>query len=189
MFIQSDAPYNEYCLIMCLVPFVVNCITEIQFIAYMQLLKNRLELINNFFGQFRDSMYGGKLNAAKSSPLVHPASVNKIFTVDKGDKLKKILTQRNVVIGRNNERIMKAANGILIENSGKTVGKQWTDNLQLNRELFTAKIMQLQIIYNKMEKFLMQIRSGYSIQIITVFTVKFSIVTSMLYACCMILIK
>ncbi|XP_037033185.1 putative gustatory receptor 28b [Bradysia coprophila] len=182
MFIQSYAPFNEYCLTICLVPFVVTCITEIQFIAYMQLLKNRLELINNFFGQFRgDAGKSAKTNIRKSpdpSPLT-----TKIFTVNKvGDKLKILSSQKNGFNGL-------GTNVIIMENCGKTVGKQWTDNLQLNRKLFTEKIMKLQIIYNKMEKFLVQIRSGYSIQIITVFTVKFSIITSMLYACCMILIK
>lgn len=181
MFIQSDKPYNEYCIIMCLVPFIVNCITEIQFIAYMQLLKNRLELINNFFGQFREN--AGKCVPTKIAKTVDSTSANKIFTVTMAsEKLKIFSSQKNIANGLNGF-------GANVIHGGKTVGKQWTDELQLNRKLFTERIMKLQIIYNKMEKFLMQIRSGYSIQIITVFTVKFSIVTSMLYACCMVLIK
>ncbi len=184
MFIQSDAPYNEYCIIMCLVPFIVNCITEIQFIAYMQLLQNRLKLINNFLGQFRDAGKSPKTNNNKAD---WQASANKIFTVKEAWDRIKISSTRGKIQKNINDEI----NGFVatVMEKRKIVGKQWTDNLQLNNKLFTEKIMSLQIIYNNMEKFLMLIRSGYSIQIITIFTMKFSIITSMLYACCMILIK
>lgn len=189
MFIQSSMPYNQYCIIMCLVPYIVNCITEIQFIAYMQLLKNRLKLINNFLGQFRESAY---VNAEKctmrnfnipSRPVVNKSSTIREIR----DKIKiKIPSSRGKIQKNINELHGFVAN--VIENR-KIVDKQWTENIQLNNKLFTEKIMKLQIIYKNMEKFLMLIRSGYSVQIITIFTVKFSIITSMLYACCMILIK
>lgn len=176
---------------MCLVPYIVNCITEIQFIAYMQLLKNRLKLINNFLGQFRESVYG---NAAEKCEkrnvnvnMSEWQAVNKIFTVKEvWDKIK--IPSSNGKIPKN----VFESNGFVasvIEKRNKIVGKQWTDNLQLNNKVFTEKIMKLQMIYNNMEKFMMFIRSGYSIQIVTIFTVKFSILTSMLYACCMVLIK
>lgn len=187
MFIQSSMPYNQYCIIMCLVPYIVNCITEIQFIAYMELLKNRLKLINNFLGQFHESAYVNAESCPKRN-FNKPAweVVNKSFTIKEiRDKIK-IPSSRGKIQKNINEMHGFVAN--VIENR-KIVGKQWTENLQLNNKLFTEKIMKLQIIYKNMEKFLMFIRSGYSVQIITIFTVKFSIITSMLYACCMILIK
>lgn len=86
MFIQADAPYNEYCIIMCLVPFIVTCITEIQFIAYMQLLTNRLKLINDFLGQFRDGAYGNatkhaKMNINKHTDWQQGSADNKTFNL------------------------------------------------------------------------------------------------------------
>lgn len=174
---------------MCLVPYIVNCITEIQFIAYTQLLKNRLKLINNFLGQFRASVYVNAEKYPKSNVNVPEwRAVNKLFTVKEAWRKFKMSTssgkKENNVLHLN----VHGTVGSVIEKR-KIVCKQWSDNLQLNSKLFTEKIMKLQIIYNNMEKYSMLIRSAYSVQIITIFTVKFSILTSMLYACCMILIK
>lgn len=187
MFIQESMPYNQYCIIMCLVPYIVNCITEIQFIAYMQLLGNRLKLINNFLSHFRTSTnFNTEKRPMGNFNILPWQGANEIFTVKElRDKIK---------FPSSSGKAQKNANELhgfvvnVIENR-KIVGKHWTDNLQLNNKLFTEKIMKLQIIYKNMEKFLMLIRSAYSVQIITIFTVKFSIITSMLYACCMILIK
>lgn len=174
---------------MCLVPYIVNCITEIQFIAYMQLLKNRLKLINDFFGQFRENTKETtKKCPNKNLNMSETQAINKMFLVKEiRDKIK-IPSSTGMIQKNINEIKLHGFVTHIIENR-KMEGKQWTDNIQLNNKLFTEKIMKLQKIYTHMEKFLMLIRSGYSIQIITIFTVKFSIITSMLYACCMILIR
>lgn len=172
---------------MCLVPYIVNCITEIQFIAYMQLLKNRLKLINDFFGQFRHSE-DTKTHPNKNINVTGQA-VNKMFLVKEiRDKINMPTSSGRKIQKNVNEIKLHGFIGNIMKNR-KIEGMKWMDNIQLNNKLFTEKIMKLQQIYSDMEKFLMLIRTGYSVQIITIFTVKFSIITSMLYACCMILIK
>lgn len=174
---------------MCLVPYIVNCITEIQFIAYMQLLKNRLKLINDFFAQFRENMSEDANNYPhKNLNMTECQTVNKMFLVKEiRDKIKIPSSSEKIQKNINEMKLHGFVDNIIEKR--KTEGKQWTDNIQLNNKLFSEKIMKLQRIYTNMEKFLMLIRSGYSIQVITILVCKFSIITSMLYACCMILIK
>lgn len=174
---------------MCLVPYTVNCITEVQFIAYMQLLKNRLKLINDFFGQFRQTeLHYTKTYPNKNTIMAESQATNKIFLVKEFRGKIKMPTS----IGKIQKNINEIKLHGFVENIMKNrnvEGMKWMDNIHQNNKLFTEKIMKLQQIYSDMEKFLMLIRTGYSVQIITIFTVKFSIITSMLYACCMILIR
>lgn len=170
-------------MIMCLVPYTVTCITEIQFIAYMHLLKNRLKFINDFFVQFRRR----ENLKSKNFNMKECQAVNEMFLVREiRDKIKirpsSDEKQKNI-----NKVKLQAFVESIIE-SRKLGSKQLTDNVLING-LLNEKIMKMQTIYTDLEKFLMLIRSAYCVQVITIFTMKFSILTSMLYACCMILIK
>lgn len=56
MFISDTPLFSENCLIMCYVPMYISMMTELQFISYLQLLKDRFIAINKLITMNRNEL-------------------------------------------------------------------------------------------------------------------------------------
>lgn len=186
MFTQSTSPFIQNCLTMCLVPMTIICITELQFCAYLQILRYRISLINNILKlcaennrdqKGKRSQIKTKWNLHKGNKLVH----------SKVDECNTVLTTNVETRIYSNIKMMVVVGcrvALCIYNSNSKNPLSIKDGIKLPRIISIAHV-----IYHKLNDFGRLINYSYGIQLVVILTIKFTTLTSLLYFCGMFIIK
>lgn len=107
MYIRDIIPFSDNCVFMCLIPMYINCITEIMFIGYMNLLRLRIiklrKTIDNLKANYNSSnltndekifyiseMFNNQRSSRKAK--IYPKSTN----ILEDDMLSNILTIQKI---------------------------------------------------------------------------------------------
>lgn len=79
MFIRA-ASYSEYCLIMCFGPMIVNALTEMLFISYLSLIRNRLAKMNSLIDEMKGDI-GNKFKIDEKNFIISEfyQKINKVM--------------------------------------------------------------------------------------------------------------
>lgn len=194
--------------------------TEIQFMAYLQLVRNRLKLLNIVL------MYFSDIEENQSHQHHTPSNVettnrkstmwncpnHTLITLDSNTLSRKICPSPYLPHNRLKlQKIPQAPHNITNDVGVEAWKIQLTENksfpnlvkmltskqciVTLNEDNkfcttdFTDNIIQIQTIYTKLEKVSIVLNSAYGVQITTILIMKFTTLTSLLYFCCMIIIK
>lgn len=172
--------------------FVTGTI-EIQFMAYLQLLRNRLKLLNLILlnqktlmktnMKFNSKLLLDEISVYESNGMATLQSVSKsTHSIDSSSNIDGCKTNPN-----------KFDWTELMKVKLFTVKKQICENYSENQKYFRTNnldnVIQIQCIYTKLEKVSILINLAYGGQVIIILIVKFATLTSLLYFCCMIIIK
>lgn len=175
--------------------------TEIQFLAYLQLIRNRLKLLNKLFKNFQQVIKNRKVENSNNDEMKHNIEsgydINQQFYINELSTFKrKIINEHTLLQSRNpNSAIQKPKTPkVYFKNVAKTVAARNKVNDLLNVTFYrsidyTDYIIRIQHIYSKLEKVALLINSSYGVQIVFILIIKFTTLTSLLYFCCMILLK
>lgn len=185
-----------------LVPSYVTATTEIQFMAYLRLIRIRLKLLNRILVEYRPMKRVKKLSAIEEVLLGDEIDSQRfmdgigVYAFRGKSKLQftapDIIKTSKRVPSRTKRWQQLATNTMnwLIKflvkpkfaNSGKIYGS--ATNLFSDAE----NVAKLHEAYANLEKAAILINSAYSMQLITILIVKFTTLTSLLYFCCMMII-
>lgn len=192
--------------------FVIGT-TEIQFLAYLQLIRNRLQLLNILFKNFRKVVKNRKIegnrnqevtnsNKADAFQYYHGKISSQLFANELQTFKRKIIIEDFKQMDTNLVRIIQKPPPSLVSSKPKLsfrrVVKMVTTKNKVQDVLneafyrnidYTDYIIRTQHIYSKLEKVAMLINSSYGLQIVIILVLKFTTLTSLLYFCCMILLK
>lgn len=192
--------------------FVVG-ITELQFIAYLQLIRYRLKMINFVLRNFREltneknsPSHSFQMNMGASGTPEETFFMKEISASFKQKRSLKLVKRNNSVrpmkqkdqkelpdarevpkvgLSRNGKLLLNAVRAIAImkpmEHIFKPTHFRNADN--------SATLMKIQQIYTRAERVAILINAAYGIQLIIILVIKFTTLTSLMYVCCMILIK
>lgn len=177
------------------VPLFVVGITEVQFIAYQQLIHHRLHFVNKLLKDFEKSK-GSNENRHNNVKTVHkPENINSYllghFSNNKVDIFK--IPDINCI-----RSDLKFGMKIHCQLKSQLEYPNWfhrylnmkiqkDQHLMLNHP--SDYIIQIQYIYSKLERTANILISSYSPHLIIILIMKFSTLTSLLYYCCMVIIK
>lgn len=196
---------------------IVTGITEIQFIAYLQLIRNRLKIINDVLMNFKEIIKRQNYNNTQKAENRNEEINMKYFSMNKIDKAidaslnkpdvwykskinekwaKKSETDinQNAIIETSiANQVVKENRSLLLElvkmmRTKNKVCDILTEKCFRNGD-YTDNLIKIQNIYTKLEKASILINSSYGVQIIIILIIKFTTLTSLLYFCFMILIK
>lgn len=178
--------HNKYFAIYISVPLYVIAITETQFISCLQLIRNRLKLINDELNKIEKSVtserndYNGNScgsNYAKKIRLVKNTSFTNRAMKNNGKSVKSIFIIRTL-----NEKTGKNSTSLPINCASPSTHFKHDDEI-------SDKIIQFHRIYTKLECVKAVVNSVYSLHLIIILITKFTTLTSLLYFCSMIIIK
>lgn len=191
--------------------FVIGT-TEIQFLAYLQLVRNRLKILNNVFKNFKQIIKNRKKESQNSTfknekeiqfNFEDYHKINQQFCINELSTYKhKIIDEHTSINRRNVNGFIKQPTTLTsvpperfnFKNVVKTIAARNKVNDRLNETFYrcidyTDYIILIQHIYSKLEKVASLINSSYGVQIVIILIIKFTTLTSLLYFCCMILLK
>lgn len=178
------------------VPLYVIGIIELQFIACLQLIRNRLAMINNILISFRKTFdiqnHSNGNSFGYDFTIFHENEFPSQKLFNRTSKHNRI-DMKNVV---NPIELFNEKSAIKTESSNDKIINQnecyWTfddGSCQFSFIDFTEHIIQIHQIYTKLERITIIFKSAYSIHLIVILIMKFTTLTSLLYFCCMIIIK
>lgn len=223
MYIQDTVPFSDYCLVMCIgaqssqfyqiqrkknqpnsiahfaVPMFVIGTTEVQFFAYLQLIRNRLVHLNGIIAKLEDQKYsptqilGIETNKkTTSSSLVNNGNIfNKWRSKHRHSRNQHAVCLTTAMESIQIQETSKEKKGfelLKIIQSRKKIHQASVEQYAQNSD-YTDDIVTAQRIYMKLEKVSLLINSFYGTPIIFILAIKFTTLTSLLYFCCMIIIK
>lgn len=176
MYVQTSLPFSEHCLVMCLVPFCIVILTEIQFCAYLQILRNRLSILNKFLRNYGFTIKNRKNYdlSIKQMEYIHlqQTKLNTTPISNDGDRFHVILKLKNFFS-------FKKQNGKIqnVMEKPKKYSRVVTD------------ISICQNIFTKLEKLSELVNFVYGVPLAVILTIKFTTLTTLMYTCCMLLIR
>lgn len=183
-------------------PNYVTGTTEIQFMAYLQLIRNRLKLLNTILVEFRPlkrnrtvNEYFPKIQMSQHSQIDPQRFLDGIgaYALKGKSKLQSIPNVPPATETRTTKSVQHfACNAI-----------DWMIKLLLKRKisinefrgsasnLFSdlENVGKIHDTYSKLENAAILINAAYSVQLTVILIIKFTILTSRLYFCCMMIIK
>lgn len=177
--------------------FVIGT-TEVQFLAYLQLIRNRLVHLNGIIAKLEDQKYSptkilGIYEINKKT--ISPSEVNYGNIFNKWRSTHRLSRNQHAVC-------LTTAMESIQQTSKEKKGFELLKKIQSRRKVhqasvehcaqncdYTDDIVTAQRIYMKLEKVSLLINSFYGTPIIFILAIKFTTLTSLLYFCCMIIIK
>lgn len=188
------------------VPNYVTGTIEIQLMAYLQLIRNRLKLLNRILVEFRPTKRSIGLGLNQHSLLMGHAEIDANYFLDgigayafkRESKLQ--FAAPVAKISKTQKRttpwhqVAFSSLGWIIKMLGKPrdsiadfrVAPATSSNNFLND---LQNVEKLQEAYTKLEQAAILINSSYSVQLIVILIIKFTTLTSLLYICCMMIIE
>lgn len=190
-----------YFFILNLVPNFVMGTIEIQFTAYLQLIRNRLKLLNTILVEFRPMKRNTIMNDFCSSIGLSCGIDSQRFldgigayALNRKSKLHLITSNATASRSKNEKKTWHRT----------TVGAlDWIVKLVVKPQILIAQfrgdaanlfsdsenVAKLQRAYTQLERTTILINSSYGIQLIVILIIRFTTLTSLLYFCCMMMIK
>lgn len=206
MYISQGVTFSNMCVVICYVPVFTSTITEIQFISFILLIKERLKIMNNLIIEYKM-----KLNTVNTATFHKHSDTyniksdlirNEVFLISEfGPKNKHNLmiktTKPNLNFNSNHVQsfcrfIKNLCNfqktKIIDENfqqlsTNINTKYNYDDNTKLNYCI--ARLTDMQIIYSKLFKITELINKSYGIQVCFIICAYFITLTTLLYYCCM----
>lgn len=174
---------------------------EIQFTAYLQLIRNRLKLLNTILVEFRPMKRNTIMNDFCSSIGLSCGIDSQRFldgigayALNRKSKLHLITSNATASRSKNEKKTWHRT----------TVGAlDWIVKLVVKPQILIAQfrgdaanlfsdsenVAKLQRAYTQLERTTILINSSYGIQLIVILIIRFTTLTSLLYFCCMMMIK
>lgn len=182
------------CLFRIPVPNYVTGTIEIQFMAYLQLVRNRLKLINTILAEFRPTKRNQLVIA--NIGLIDPKQfLDGIGAYAIKGKSKLQFPTRAMTTSNNQNQkpwyvwvfnfLNRVVRLLVRPRISIEAFRECTANLFSDAE----NIGKLHEAYSKLEHAAILINSSYSMQLIVILIIKFTTLTSLLYVCCMMIIK
>lgn len=183
MYIRDNVPFSYYCFFMCSIPITNTGLVLMQFVSYVQLLTDRMKLLNKSlteFSEYLDKKEGTICDADGTllckSDLAYIMPVKKLnfgidFKVSQKIKVNAMTKLRSLMP------------------VPKKVHSAHLITIQYRNDDFSREILDIQTIYTELEKYAVLINSSFAIQIIVIILIKFGTLTTLLYFYCMIVIK
>ncbi|XP_052892093.1 gustatory receptor for bitter taste 66a-like [Anopheles moucheti] len=78
MYMSDYIPASEYCIFQCFITMLTSSTVEIQYVAFVQLIKNRLQLINELLGELsaytsdEEQTHYDRFRLERSTKSIHP---------------------------------------------------------------------------------------------------------------------
>lgn len=210
MYISQGVTFSNMCVLICYVPFFTSTMTEIQFMSFTLLIKERLKIMNHLIIEYQI-----KLNAKTATFHEHKPAIiydtkyglirKKVFCIKEfGPKNQHNLTnqtkthlklQFNYVqtfwqfikslCNFRNTKISHANFPQLSTNINCKRESNYVDNNNNNLNYCIARLTDMQLIYSKLFKITQLINKSYGIQVCFIICVYFITLTTLLYYCCM----
>lgn len=190
-------------------PLYVAGMAQIQFIAYLQLVRNRLKLLNSVLTHFKEivkiqntttdsSKYEAVDKALKQRVFLDDIKLHNNCILDPvpiystgGDthSSSKIgdVVSKTQLRDKSTTKISFANLVRLLTNKQRITAIN--DENEFRMTDFTEKVIQIQQIYTKLERVAIVLNAAYGIPIITILIIQFTTLTTLLYFCCMIVIR
>lgn len=180
-------------------PNYVTITTEIQFMAYLRLIRERLKLLNHLLVDFRPvkrNQWANEMSIPFSRMTYSQQEiVSKQFS-GSNDTRRQVLSTL--------QRTHSSVGGT--SNDAKRARQTWwcrltafmrkpricKINFRLNANRILSdleNISKLQQIYTKLERASLRINASYSMQLVIILILKFTTLTTLLYFCCMMIMK
>lgn len=181
-----------------LVPNIVMGTIEIQFMAYLQLIHNRLKLLNTILVEFRPMKRNKMMNEFRLSIGLSRGIDSQRFSDGIGAyalKGKSKITLNATTSKSQNEK--KSWHHTAVDSL------EWIVKLVVKPQILLAQfrgdaanlfsdsenVAKLQRVYTQLERAAILVNSSYGMQLIVILIIRFTTLTSLLYFCCMMMIK